>query len=140
MPNRIYQIIALAILIGAPILVNMISNALPGVQQAAEAAAQNSTEEPAVASTQDEPAPAPPPAAAPPARIASGADAVVDVTPAFDAQGIAPLAASGDTVAPRPPAPPAAPKPAVQPETVASYTPPLKTQGPPRVRSAERRE
>ncbi len=95
MSTRIYQVTALAILIGAPIVVNLISNTLPGASHAAPASPEIRAEAP-VAQAPETPPP-PPPVATPPQ---SSADAVIDVTPAFDAHGISPDAISGETVAP----------------------------------------
>lgn len=112
MSKRVYQVTALAILIGAPILVNLISNALPGLPHAA-------------AETRPE-APATPPSATPPTPLpmpepgGPSADAVIDATPALDAEGIAPDAVSNDVVPPAPPVPPVVAEPVVQPVPAAN--------------------
>lgn len=105
MSKRVYQIVAVATLVGAPIVVQVLSAAVPGAQQAVEAARHDDRAvEPSPPSD-----PVTPPPSAPPAQMAQGvAEPLFDAKPSMDAQGIAPAAslAGSEGEAPPPPPPP----------------------------------
>jgi len=105
MSNRVYKYIALAILIGAPIIVQILTSVLPAAPRAAEASNAAVTGETEVAEAAPRPAPRPMQQTAP-----SGA-ALVDSAPTLDTAGIAPTAIGGpeEAEAPAPPPPPAQP-------------------------------
>lgn len=85
MPNRIYLLIALAFIIGGPVLVMGISNALPSDPAAERAANGGQAPEPYVEKAQSEPdAEAPPP---PMVEQASGStDPLFDANPTLDVE------------------------------------------------------
>lgn len=102
MPNRIYMIIAFAILVGAPLIVQIVSGLVPVASEAVQTAGaptpsradldSASAEQPFVAPVQ----PPPPPSA----------EALVESEPTLDPQGIAPTAAFDGGFTDEPPPPP----------------------------------
>jgi hypothetical protein len=129
MSNRVYLLIAAAFLIGAPLVVNVVSSALPGAQQTAQAAAT----QPDAPEAPDPEAPeAPQPIAQAPQLEPASAEPLFDAAPSMDTQGIDPgtagqsveapvpahsptqalrAAVADDPVAPRPAPPPPPPPP-----------------------------
>lgn len=129
MSNRIYILIAVAILIVSPIIVNALSTALPppSTSNATEnVAAPEAIEETA---EQGEPEAESPP----PAEIEPGStEPVFDVQPSMDAAGIAPAPIadeSGSDSVP-PPAPARQPAPSAQPVQEAAPPPPPRPEIP----------
>jgi hypothetical protein len=108
MYNRVYLIIAGAILIGAPILVNMVSNFVPVEDQDQPSqAAQAPVPSPAAAAPPVA-APPPPPAETSDLQSPLSADPAINAEPAFDAQGIAPEIITAEGLAGEEPPPPVA--------------------------------
>ena len=85
MSNRIYILIALAILIASPIIVNVVSSALPS-SNASEAPENFSAPDGSGEPQQDEEAEAPPP----PQGEVGSTEPVFDVQPSMDTSGITP--------------------------------------------------
>ncbi len=114
MTKRHYQLLALMLLIGAPLVVNLLANMLPGGQQIAAASAQTAPSADYVqhAANAEE---SPPPELAPSQQIAQAPPPPGEpfsVAPTIDptglaTQGIDPMPADGS--APPPPAPAPAP-------------------------------
>lgn len=117
MSMRVYLVVAGAILVGAPLVVNVISGALPVAEQAAQAPAPSEIVKTA-------PTPAPAQQASLPDSAYSGeptdAAPAVDAAPSLDAQGFTPATASGET----PSAPPMAQQPARATEASKDEAPP----------------
>ena len=119
MSNRIYILIALAILIASPIIVNVVSSALPPPSNTSEApenvSAQDGSDEP----QQEQEAEAPP---LPQGEVGS-TEPVFDVQPSMDTSGIAPAPLAGEAGSESSP-PPAAPEPETIPAPDQDAPPP----------------
>jgi len=96
MPKRLYQLVALMILIGAPVIANLASNAVPVVQSEPLSTHEAAPTQPAIAQVSAS-RPPPPPMTPSPDTMAQPVDAAVnpvaEVAPLLDPQGIEPAAA-----------------------------------------------
>ena len=110
MSNRVYQLIAVATLVGAPIIVHGVSSPVPSVQQAVhhseEAREERVDRKSDETSAVTRMAPPPPPSQQ---SIQPSADPAFSAAPTFDAQGIAPAGTELASDAPQPPPPPPPP-------------------------------
>lgn len=101
MPNRLYQFIALAVLVVAPLVVHVLNGMLPGARQVASTP-QDAAPPPGPADRAPPPPPLPasPPLpsmadAGAPGPAALSTDPLVDTAPSLDVQGIAPAIGGG---------------------------------------------
>ena len=92
MSNRIYILIALAILIASPIIVTVVSNALPPPSNMSEAPANVSAQDEVDDPQPEDEAEAPPP----PQGEVGSTEPVFDVQPSMDTSGIAPAPLAGE--------------------------------------------
>ncbi|MBB5986180.1 hypothetical protein [Sphingobium lignivorans] len=92
MSMRLFQIVAVAILVGSPMVVHLASEAIPSDRGngAGQAESPQEPERPASAPRQPSPVSMPP---APPPRESAAPTPLLDATPSLDTQGIAPVAA-----------------------------------------------
>jgi len=126
MSLRIYRYIALAVVIGAPIIANVASNAVPGTEQAVDAPGDQPAPPTQTADRviDDLPKPLPVPprmvAAGPGTNQLAGAQPIASAAPSLDVGGIAPQAFADHASA----APPPVAKPVVQSDAVVPPPPP----------------
>jgi hypothetical protein len=108
MSNRIYQIVAIATLVGAPIVVHVISNALPDATRAARGDGEDAQPSPQDAPTQTAAVAAAPQTQLQPLQEIPppSTDPVVEAAPSLDTQGISPEAPGFASDTPPPPMPP----------------------------------
>ncbi|BAK66947.1 hypothetical protein SLG_22720 [Sphingobium sp. SYK-6] len=94
MSMRLFQIVAVAILVGSPVVVHLASEAVPGNRDdgTGQAEGPQEPEQPVLASAPRQASPVSMPPAPPPRESAAPAP-LFDATPSLDAQGIAPVAA-----------------------------------------------
>lgn len=122
MSNRIYILIAVAILIVSPIIVNMLSTALPPPASASNASETITSPDVSEPAQEEAQAQTPPP----PEGEVGSTEPVFDVAPSMDPSGIAPAPIAGESGSESEAPPPQArtPEPASIPAPDQSAAPP----------------